>query len=173
MKNALGKEAPLDCRSRPTHERRARGNRGRRRRIKTHSFVGERDTHRVCTESEDSWMWKTPPNFRANRTNQGWQKTIPRTSRKTTPKSPTVEIPSIEIRSLESDPKRVTPSWRNTDQLSKENFVSIEWEDNHTQPIGWPHREVTKDRWTEEAFVPIECVEIRNTTRDRWPHREG
>ena len=55
------KESPLDRRSRPTREGRARGNRARkRRRAKTHSFVGERDTHRVLTRSEDNWMWNSP-----------------------------------------------------------------------------------------------------------------
>ena len=97
----------------------------------------------------------------------------PRTGWKNAPKSPTVVIPSLEIRSWDSDLKRVTPSWRNTDQLFKEDFVSIEWEKNPTRPVGWPHREPTKDWWMEEAFVPIECAEIRHTTRYGWPHREG
>ena len=38
------------------------------------------------------------------------KKSPPRTGRKNAPKSPTVVIPSLEIRSLDSDPKRVTPS---------------------------------------------------------------
>ena len=61
---------------------------------------------------------------------------------KNAPKSPTVG-------SVEYHPKRVTPSWRNADQLSKEDFVSIEWEENHTRPTRWPNREATKDTWTE------------------------
>ena len=86
---------------------------------------------------------------------------------------PNVGIPSLEIRSLDPDSKRVTPSWRNTDQTTKDDFVAIEWEKNHTRPVGWPHREATKDRWIEEAYIPIKCAEIRHTTRYGWPHHEG
>ena len=132
----------------------------------------KRDTHRVLARSEDNGMWN-PPRFRAYRLTKGWQKLTLRTGRKNAPKSPTVGIPSLEIRSLDPDPKRVTPSWRNTDQITKEDFVAIEWEKNHTRPVGWPHREATKDRWIEEAFVLIECAEIRHTTRYGWPHRKG
>ena len=117
-------------------------------------------------------MWN-PPRCRADRLTKGWQKLTPRMGRKNAPKSPTGGIPSLEIRSLDPDPKRVTPSWRKTDQITKEDFVAIEWEKNHTRPVGWPHRKATKDRWIEEAFVPIECAEIRHTTRYGWPHREG
>ena len=38
------------------------------------------------------------------------KKPTPRTGRKNAPKSPTLVIPSLEIRTLDSDPKRVTPS---------------------------------------------------------------
>ena len=159
-------------RSRPICQGRARGNRARRRRAKTHSFVGQRDTHTVVARSEDNQTWN-PPHLRADRPTKGWQKLTPRTGRKNAPKRPTAGIPSLEIRSLDPEPKRVTPSWRNTDQITKEDFVAIEWEENHTWPVGWPHREVTKDRWREEAFVPIECAEIHHTTQYGWPHREG
>ena len=45
--------------------------------------------------------------------------------------------------------------------------------EKHTRPAGWPHREATKDRWTEEDFVSIECAEMCHTTQHGWPHREG
>ena len=121
QENALVKETPLDSRSRPTHEGRARGNRASRRKVKTDSFVGERDTLRVRTRSEDSWMCKHPQTSEPTGRPQDDQTSQGR-SGKSTSKSPTEVIPSIEIRSLESDPKRVTPSWRNTDQLSKEKL---------------------------------------------------
>ena len=34
---------------------------------------------------------------------------------------------------------------------------------DHTRPVGWPHRKAIEDRWIEQAFVPIECVEIHNS----------
>ena len=165
-------ESPRGHRNRPIRPGRARGNRARRRRgVKTHSFVGERDTHRVHTRSEDNWMWNFPQ-----------LQSRPADPRMTIHPEDGLEKLSQEPNcgnSFNRDqiariwPERVTPSRRNTDQLSKEDFVSIEWEENHTRPTGWPHREATKGRWMEEAFVPIECADIRNTTRDGWPHREG
>ena len=49
---------------------RARGNRARRRRAKTHSFVGKRDTHRVHARSDDNRMCN-PLRYRADRPTKG------------------------------------------------------------------------------------------------------
>ena len=142
-------KSPRGHRSRPVHHGRARGNRARRRRrAKTYSFVGERGTHRVLAKSEDNWMWN-PPRLQSRPADQRMTKLTPSTARKNAPKSSTVVIPSLEIRSLEPHPKRETPSWRNTDQLSKEDFVPIEWEEKPTRPVGWSYREAIKDRWME------------------------
>ena len=95
-------------------------------------------------------MWN-PLRYRADRPTKGWHKDTPRTGRKTAPKSPTVVIPSFEIRSSDPDPRGVTPSWRNTDQLSKVDFVTIECEKNTHDPHGDP---IAKQRRIDERKKP-------------------
>ena len=104
---------------------------------------------------------------------KGGTKTLRGLAGKTAPNSPTAVIPSFEIRSSHPDLTGVTPSWRKTDQLSKVKLRYDRVWEKHTRPAGWPHREATKDRWTEEAYVPIEGAEKRHTTRNGWPHRKG
>ena len=59
---------------------------------------------------------------------------------KKAPKNPTVLIPSFEIRLSDPDPTGVSPSWRNTDQISKVDFVTIEWEKTHSTRRVTPSR---------------------------------
>ena len=87
---------------------RARGNRARRRRAKTHSFVGERDTHRVLARSEDNRMWNSPC-FRADRPTKGWHKDTPRTSRKKRSQQPNRSNSFIRDQIVRSRPDRGDP----------------------------------------------------------------
>ena len=96
------------CRSRPTRQGRARGNRARRRRrTKTHISVGQRETHQSPRQKRRQRnVEPSPPQSRP----KDDKKPTLRTGWKNAPKRPTVVIPSFEIRTVDSDPKMVTPS---------------------------------------------------------------
>ena len=155
---------------------RARGNRARRRRSKPNLSLA-RGIHTESSPEAKTTKCGTPPppppRFRADQPTKGWHKDTPRTAGKNAPKSPTVVVPSFEIRSTGPDPTGdpIFKEYR-PDIQSRLRYDRV-GEKKHTRPAGWPHREATKDRWTEEAFVPIECAEKRHTTRYGWPHREG
>ena len=130
-------------------------------------------THSPCQKRRQKNVEPTPLQSRPadQRMTQGHPEAWPETA----PKSPEPNCSNSFIRDQinRSRPDSGTPSWRNTEQLTKAGFVTIECAKKHTRPAGWPHREATKDRWTEEAFVPIECAEKHHPTRNGWPHREG
>ena len=140
------KESPRGCRSRPI----PRGGREATGPRPTPSLA--RGTHRVLARSEDNRMWN-PLRFRADRRPKDYTKTPRGRAGKNAPKSPTVLIPSFEIRSSDPDPTGVTPSWRNTDQISKADFVTIEWEKNTLDPQGDPiAKQLRIDEWKKPSF---------------------
>ena len=60
-------------------------------------------------EAKTTEMWN-PPQLQLRPADPRMTKTHPEDGPENAPKSPTVVIPSLKIRSLEYDPKRVTPS---------------------------------------------------------------
>ena len=139
---------------------RARGNRARRRRAKTHSFVGKRDTHRVHARSDDNRMCN-PLSYRADRPTKGWHKDTPRTGWKNRSQVPNCSNSFIRDQIVRSRPERGTPSWRNTDQLSKVDFVTIESEKNTHDPQGDP---IAKQRRIDERKKPSFRSSVQKST---------
>ena len=173
MKTPRWKKSPWGRRSRPIHQGRARGDRAsRRRRFKTHSFVGERGTNRVLTQNETPECG-TLPDCRADRATKGWRDSTRGRPEKMLPRAQLQEF----LHSRLGCENQTRKGWPHPEGIPnsypKRTSFRSSGKKDHTRPVGWPHREVIKDRWTEQAFVPIECVEIRNMTRQGWPHREG
>ena len=117
-------------------------------------------------------MWN-PLHFRADRPTKGWHKDTPRTSRKNRSQEPNCSNSFIRDQIVRSRSDRGDPILKEHRPAIQSRLRYDRVGEKHTRPVGWPHREATKDRWTEEAFVPIECAELRHTTRYGWPHREG
>ena len=167
------KELLWGRRSRPIRQGRARGNRARRRRrAKTHSFVGERDTHRCLTRSEDHWMWN-PPRLQSRPADPRMIKTHPEDGPEKCSQEPNCSNSFTRDQIVRIWPEKGDPILKEYRPAIPRRLRFDRVGGNHTRPVGWPHREATKDRWMEEAFVPIECAEICNMTRYGWPHCEG
>ena len=106
--------------------------------------------HRVHARSEDKRMWN-PLRYRADRPTKGCHKDTPRTGRKNRSQEPNCSNSFIRDQIIRSRPDRGTPSWRNTDQLSKVDFVTIECEKNTHDPQGDP---IAKQRRIDERKKP-------------------
>ena len=96
-----------------------------------------------------------------------------RTGRKTRSQEPNCSNSFIRDQIVRPRPDRNDPILKEYRPAIQSRLRYDRVGEKHTRPAGWPHREATKDRWTEEAFVPIECAEMRHMTRNGWPHREG
>ena len=92
-----------------------------------------------------------PLRYRADRPTKGWHKDTPRTGRKNRSQEPNCSNSFIRDQIVRSRPERGTPSWRNTDQLSKVDFVTIESEKNTHDPQGDP---IAKQRRIDERKKP-------------------
>ena len=95
-------------------------------------------------------MWN-PLCYRADRPTKGWHKDSPRTGRKNRSQEPNCSNSFIRDQIIRSRPDRGTPSWRNADQLSKGDFVTIECEKNTHDPQGDP---IAKQRRIDERKKP-------------------
>ena len=119
-------------------------------------------------------MWNPPPPpLQSRPADQRMTQRHPEDSRKNRSQEPNCSISFTRDQIDRSRPDRGDPILKEyrPDIQSRLRYDRVG--EKHTRPAGWPHREATKDRWTEEAFVLIECTEKCHTTRYGWPHREG